>query len=468
MNEDLKETGLLRSIFIPPRLSQEDLQSLVEAFPFRLRLTASFALTLFLISNIPDYLLAPELFWKLFAVTMTGAVLFIGHILIIRSGRSFSYYLALTYAQVITATAVTGTVVYLSGGCESEWALAPGLVILVSGLILPMPIRVISIISLISASGYAIPTLLCFHPAVDLYKMSTHLFYYTAFISIGIAGAYSQFIFLVRLTRQMSHIRNISRTLREKDEDLTRKNRELLIQTERAMESNRLKSEFLANISHELRTPLTSVIGFSGILREKLDDSPDNCSMVEQIAESGDQLLTLVDDLIDLSQIDAGKIQLSLESADTLTMIKEIVDSIQGQVSGGRRIVEVDCPGRVSDVNVDRSRIVQALFKIMQNAIKFTETGSRILIGCRDAGDSVEIFISDNGVGMTEEQMAVIFDRFRQLDGSSTRKHGGMGIGLCIAKSVVELQGGHIRVESEVGKGSTFRITLPKAKKDLA
>lgn len=452
----------IREKFIPKKLGTADYQSLIEAFPFRLRLTGTAAITLFISSNIPDYLLPSGMFWNLLWIKLAASALFAYQMIIIQEGRPFSYYLRLTYAQVLTATIGTGAIVYLTGGCESRWALTPGFAILIAGLILPLPLQAISIAALIGLSGYVVPMLLHLHPNMNMYLTATHLFYYFAFTAIAIIGAYFQFFFTMEQNHRLNQIRRISQTLKERDEDLIQKNRELIAQTERVMEANRLKSEFLANISHELRTPLTGVIGFSSILAEKLENMPEKRRMIEQVLESGNQLLAIVDDLIDLSQIEAGKITLSLKPADVNSIVLEIVDSITPQVSESRRKVIAELDEDAPPVFVDRNRIIQAVFKIAQNAIKFTDEGGKITIGCKRKDGKVQIYISDDGMGMSEGEREIIFDRFRQLDGSITRRHGGLGIGLCIAKSIVELHGGVIDVESEMGKGSTFTLTLPE------
>lgn len=452
--------GVLRDIFIPRPLGRDDAQGLEDIYPTRLRLTAALAMTLFIISNFPDLLLPPALFWRLFWVKAAAVALFVVHILVLKPGRSFSHYMWLTYAQVITAAAGTGVIVYLTGGLESEWALTPGLVILVSGLLLALPLRVILIISLISLSGCLIPALLVSGPGGGLYTASTTFFYYTAFIAVGVISAYTQFLFTMKQNQSLVRIRHMSEALRERDEDLKKKNRELMAQTERAMEANRLKSEFLANISHELRTPLTSVMGFSGILAGSLEESGREKTMVKQIMESSAQLLAIVDDLIDLSMIEAGRIRLSPAPTSFPDVVRELADSMQS-ASGERRIA-LDIDEAMLPVMADRPRLVQALYKIAQNAVKFTGKGGQITIGCRDGGEFAEVFVEDDGRGLSEAEKDVIFDRFRQLDGSTTRKHGGLGVGLCIAKSIVELHGGSIQVQSRLGEGSRFTVALRK------
>jgi signal transduction histidine kinase/CheY-like chemotaxis protein len=230
-----------------------------------------------------------------------------------------------------------------------------------------------------------------------------------------------------------------------------------------AVEANRAKSAFLANMSHELRTPLNAIIGYSEMLQEEVGDLghaaliPD----LERIHGAGKHLLALINDILDLSKIEAGKMQLYLETFDVGTLIEEVVGTIRPLVekSGNTLLVDADAAA-LGAMCSDLTKVRQALFNLLSNACKFTQNGTVTLRAVREA-DWMVLRIVDTGIGMTEEQMDRLFQAFSQADVSTTRKFGGTGLGLAITRSFCEMLGGSIDVESEVGRGSTFTVRLP-------
>ncbi len=253
-------------------------------------------------------------------------------------------------------------------------------------------------------------------------------------------------------------------------EDITeRKNTELeLIRAkEKAEESDRLKTAFLANMSHEIRTPLNAIIGFTEMLRaEKLDPQVRE-EYFNIINQSSQALLKLIDDIIDVAKIEAGHIRIVPHKVDITGMINELFTIIQRDLSVSGKEVKalLTIPWeREFIINVDSFRLKQVLLNMLNNAVKFTERGE-IEFGYRVKGDAtIEFFVRDTGIGIPTDQHQVIFDRFRQADGSSTRKYGGTGLGLWVSRNLVELMGGTIRVLSEPGRGATFMVELPLGK----
>ena len=227
--------------------------------------------------------------------------------------------------------------------------------------------------------------------------------------------------------------------------------------------ASRLKSEFLANMSHELRTPLNAVIGFSEVLLQRMfgDLNAKQDEYLKDIYASGQHLLSLINDILDLSKIEAGRMELAsapfhLASAldNAVTLVRERAGS-----HGVALRVEVD-PGLGEFVG-DERKVKQVLLNLLSNAVKFTPEGGTIGLKARRQAGEVEISVSDTGIGIAAEDQVTIFEEFRQVGNDETRKQEGTGLGLTLAKKFVELHGGRIRVESEPGRGSTFTFTLP-------
>src|SRR5499433_810017 len=228
--------------------------------------------------------------------------------------------------------------------------------------------------------------------------------------------------------------------------------------------ANRHKSEFLANMSHELRTPLNAIIGFSEVLQEKLfgELNEKQAEYTEDILSSGRHLLSLINEILDLSKVEAGRMELELATFDLPLAIENARTFVRERATKHGITLYVDVDNRLGDFQGDERKIKQILLNLLSNAVKFTPEGGRISINARQLNESVQISVSDTGVGIAPEDQARIFEEFRQVGSDSTHKSEGTGLGLTLAKKFVELHGGTIWVESEVGKGSTFTFTLPQ------
>jgi signal transduction histidine kinase len=283
------------------------------------------------------------------------------------------------------------------------------------------------------------------------------------------------------LTRLETHLKinRLTRALELKNEELTTANRQLEEEVTRrkaaeaaANQANAAKSVFLARMSHELRTPLNAIIGYSELLREQVGDlgqaglQPD----LEKIHHAGEHLLGLINDILDLSKIEAGGMTLYLEEFNIAQMIQEVSATVQPLVGKNANRLEVDCPADVGEMHADLSKVRQCLFNLLSNASKFTEKGCIQLITRREraeamAGDGQAAMISftvrDSGLGMTPEHLGRLFQDYAQADSSTFKKYGGTGLGLAISKRLCQMMGGDITVSSELGSGSTFRVTLP-------
>ncbi len=264
-----------------------------------------------------------------------------------------------------------------------------------------------------------------------------------------------------RLESQNAALTALNDKLEEQHRELSRLNAQL-------DQAGKLKDQFLANMSHELRTPLNSVIGFSDLLIAMSgSDNPltgTQRDYLETIARNGRHLLDLINELLDLSKIAAGRMELRLESLELPVLLREVADSVRAQVEARKHKLAIEPPRDELLVTADRGRLRQVLLNLLSNAIKFTTDGGRITLSARvdDAGRA-RVAVSDSGIGIAPGDQPKLFQEFVQLDASTSRRYEGTGLGLALCKRLVELHGGTIGVESELGKGSTFWFTLPQA-----
>jgi len=270
--------------------------------------------------------------------------------------------------------------------------------------------------------------------------------------------------FSERLEFQNRELEEQKKELTVQADELCEQNMELELQKKQLDEANRLKSAFLSNMSHELRTPLNSVIALAGVLSRRLRDTvpAEEYSYLEVIERNGRQLLDLINDILDLSRIEAGREEISLDSFTARELITGVAEMVEHQArdKGVRLLVQVD--PELPEIRSDVSKWRHILQNIVGNAVKFTEQGRVELTAVRD-GETIRMTVADTGIGIAADQIPHIFDEFRQADGSTSRKYGGTGLGLAIAKKYADLLNGRIEVESTPGRGSTFTVTLPLA-----
>ncbi|MER3438544.1 MAG: hypothetical protein C4346_13700 [Chloroflexota bacterium] len=231
-----------------------------------------------------------------------------------------------------------------------------------------------------------------------------------------------------------------------------------------AEEANRLKSEFLSTMSHELRTPMNAIIGYAQLMLDGLDGelTPQQEADIAQIARSADQLLQLINDVLDLSKIEAGRLKLSPEPLDINRLVEDVCAGLRAQDMAKGIALRVEEPEKLPAVSADATRIRQVLINLVGNAIKFTERGE-VCVSTRRQAEWVLIDVADTGIGIPPEALEFIFEEFRQADGSTTRRFGGRGLGLAIARKLARMHGGDITVQSTVGVGSAFTLHLPVA-----
>ncbi len=259
---------------------------------------------------------------------------------------------------------------------------------------------------------------------------------------------------------------------REAFREIEAKNRELTLTNDRLRELDRLKSNFLATVSHELRTPLTSIIGYSEMLAQGMAGAlnADQDEYVKTILDKSESLLALISSILDMTQIEAGRIRLALSPCDVNDVVKQAVTSVTPQAQKKRLHLEARYAPGMGRASIDREKVRQCLVNLLANSLKFTPDGGRVRVtvlpdsppGLHPPGRmAFAIMVEDTGIGIPKEQFDRIFETFYQVDQSSTRQHGGAGLGLSIVKSFVEAHSGRIHVESEVGRYSRFIVAIP-------
>ena len=266
---------------------------------------------------------------------------------------------------------------------------------------------------------------------------------------------------LARIKESHDELRTINRSLDVKLGELAETNVSLY-------ESNKLKSEFIANVSHELRTPLGLIINFAELLKEALEDPPEDTERLVRysvnILKSGRSLLEIINDLLDLAKIEAGRVELHITEFSMVETCRALLDFVRPLAEKKRLTLIGPAEDGLPLIHSDSGKVRQILYNLLSNAIKFTPEGGSVRFDVgSDDGRCVWTSVTDTGSGIAEDQFELIFQKFRQIDSSLTREHGGTGLGLAITRELVGVLGGSIEVHSELGQGSRFTIRLPVA-----
>jgi signal transduction histidine kinase len=269
----------------------------------------------------------------------------------------------------------------------------------------------------------------------------------------------------------ISQMRQQNAEIVEKSVLLEQRGLELNQAKEAAEAASHTKSQFLANMSHELRTPLNAIIGYSEMLAEEAEDlgRASFIQDLERIRSSGKHLLSLINEILDLSKIEAGKMDLFLERFALKPMLKGVVESLVPVIAANGNRLDLQIADEVGTMHTDQTKLRQILCNLVSNASKFTESGTITVRVDLGHADDVVLAVQDSGIGMSPEQLARLFQPFTQADASTTRKYGGTGLGLTISKHFAEMMGGDISVSSKLGNGSLFIVRLPlEAPRDAA
>ncbi|HSN30859.1 MAG TPA: response regulator, partial [Kofleriaceae bacterium] len=252
---------------------------------------------------------------------------------------------------------------------------------------------------------------------------------------------------------------------RLRTEEVRRHAAELELQNRRIQEANRLKSEFLANMSHELRTPLNAIIGFAELLHDGQVDpaSPQHKEFLGDILTSGRHLLQLINDVLDLAKVEAGKLDFRPEHVELDRLINEVVSISRATAAKKSIAVAVELDRSLTGIFIDPNRFKQVLYNYLSNALKFTRDGGRVVVRVAPEGDKLfRVEVEDTGVGIAPDDLGRLFIEFQQLEGGAGKRHQGTGLGLALTRRLVEAQGGAVGVRSTLGKGSVFHATLPR------
>ena len=264
------------------------------------------------------------------------------------------------------------------------------------------------------------------------------------------------------LSEKNQELQSQTEELRQTSEELQEQNLELEVQRRQVEAANSLKSEFLSNMSHELRTPLNSIMALSRVLmmrtKEKL--SEEEAGYLEIIERNGKDLLSLINDILDLSKIEAGKMEINPKLFSVAATIETIMERIEPIAGEKGLTLHQTIPSDLPPIERDETRVHQILQNLVANAVKFTNRGGVTISASRDA-NRLHIDIADTGIGIAEKDLSHIFEEFRQVDGTTTRHYEGTGLGLAIAYRATEMLNGNLSVNSTLGRGATFRLTLP-------
>ncbi|HEV7572691.1 MAG TPA: response regulator [Thermoanaerobaculia bacterium] len=354
--------------------------------------------------------------------------------------------------------------VYATGGSASPWFIwylgtsaSTAFVVGKRASYVVSVANAVAYIGLLMAMGQA-----SFVNSVMLLASTRMLFLFGAsfFFLAGIANLQQKHLLIRELeSEQARELAELTRLTAE----LQRRGNELEDASRRIQEADRLKSQFLANMSHELRTPMNSIIGFSEILIERLNGAidPKHVSFLRHILTSGQHLLGIINDILDLSKIEAGKMEVYAEKFEVRPVIESVCTVMRGMAKTKMPTFVIEADSTLPAVETDLAKFKQILYNLLSNAMKFSPAESPITIRTMHIGETITISVRDGGIGIDPKNHDVIFEEFRQIDGSARREFGGTGLGLALVKKFVQLQGGWVRVESDRGKGSTFSFTLP-------
>ncbi len=377
-------------------------------------------------------------------------------------------------AWVVLDIAMTTVTIWLTGGLASPWYLIYMTSIVGAGFVAGG--RSATVAAMLASAAYLLLLGLMGHIGPDGAGLPVAI----ARLSLLMLGTFLGLLGALDMQRKRDVIRQLKDEEEKKVAELTRltealdqRTRELADANLRFLEADRQKSQFLASMSHELRTPLNSIIGFSEVLNTRLGPTlePKHARFLQNIHQSGTHLLGLINDILDLTKIESGKMEMHPEKLQVRPLVEGVLSLMRGQAA--RREIEIvaDLPDDLPMIEADESRVKQILFNLISNAVKFSADGSKVMCTVRGRPPgpdallelpSVAFEVRDHGIGIDPTDHLKVFQEFRQLDASSARKREGTGLGLALVKKFVELHGGTIRLRSRLNEGATFTVLLPQ------
>ncbi len=263
----------------------------------------------------------------------------------------------------------------------------------------------------------------------------------------------------------LTELKQTQSTLEEREQELTRVNRGLVLASQQANAANAAKSEFLMAMSHELRTPLNAILGFSEIMTNRACGkiTEQQTEYAQHIHDSGKHLLSLVNDVLELANIDSGSAELQTERIDIGELVNSTMGLFRHQADKAQVKITTEVERGVTQLFVDGRKLKQVIMNLIDNAIKFNEVDGQVAIGLKNSRDGIAIWVRDTGIGMALEDIPTALSRFGQVDSTVQRKYDGTGLGLALSAALVELHGGHLEVDSKVGQGTTVSVCLPQS-----
>lgn len=286
-------------------------------------------------------------------------------------------------------------------------------------------------------------------------------------VGMGLAGALLDRYIALRRSSEAERLRAHIVELEETKKTLEETSLELRVALAKADAANAAKSSFLAAMSHELRTPLNAIIGFSELMAAQMGDGGNtsrHLSYAKDIHRSGLHLLSLINDVLDLSRLDAGATELADELTSIEGILKNAVTMTAGQAQANSLTLALSIEDKLSEIQVDRRRMLQIVLNLISNAIKFTPAKGKVTVAARRANDGIAISVTDTGIGIAAADIPRALERFGQVDSRLSRKYEGSGLGLPLAKQLIELHGGTLTLDSEPGKGTMVTVTIPESR----
>lgn len=434
-----------------PRIDPAFKERLYEEYGLRARVRLIILLSafLYLLFLVLDRITARQFFREFLIIRLTVLAAHIVLYLLLTRVRTQNACANIAVALAICDVAGISLMIYLLGGFVTSYV--QGLYIIIIGLVVAVPLtfRDTALLYVFIWTSYAIPSFLNMPPG-GWADVINNLFFISSMIIIGAFGSFS-----------MDAIRRRELTGRIDLEALTEKLRESNIKLKSLDE---LKTQFFANVSHELRTPLTLMLApLAPVLEGRMGPlTASQKDTIETIQRNGYKLLRLINNLLDLTKLEEGKTRLKIREVNFTEYLSAILASVKPTADERRLKLFFQHPPQAVELTIDPEQFEKIILNLLSNALKFTPKGGRITVYVEEKDTTVVMTVEDTGEGIPADKLEAIFDRFSQVDGSSTRRHEGTGIGLSLAREIVNLHGGAIRAESEVGRGSRFIVELLK------